>query len=375
MNSNLITDRTQADAAYLRTQREKILNEGWAALSEAEQMEYLAGLKGGYNTTDLNRVTHAMEYLVERIRSYGYTVKHEKVKVPHQPQKGTSRLPVGYTELEYIESTGTQYMKTGVFHNANTCPSLRMVLDAELIDSGAIIGTAAYQSFYVGTLGGYIYYSTHYADVSTALAYQNNTRLKYDLNNELKTFSVYSNDTSVLSVSTNVGVPTGNRELYLFGYNTSDSGTANPSKAKIYACQFYQNGTLVRDFIPCKNPSNAVGLYDIANGVFYGNAGTGAFTAGGEVELPPVEILDDYTWYHSDIPQAQELTAYLQNVKWLREAMVLLPNTPEVPDDMEGFTFAEANDIEKILVIIETVINLMVDSFIYGGEIFSGEVI
>ena len=91
MISNLITDRTQADVSHLRAQREKILNEGWAALSEAEQMEYLAGLKGGYNATDLNRVTHAMEYLVERIRSYGYTVKYEKVKVPHQPQKGKNR--------------------------------------------------------------------------------------------------------------------------------------------------------------------------------------------------------------------------------------------------------------------------------------------
>ena len=91
---------------------------------------------------------------------------------------------------------------------------------------------------------------------------------------------------------------------------------------------------------------------------------------------PVVEyVYDDYTWYHSDIPQARELTAYLQNVKWLREAMVLYPNTPEVPDDMEGFTFAEANDIQQILVNIETTINLMLSSIIYSGEIFSGEVI
>ena len=94
------------------------------------------------------------------------------------------------------------------------------------------------------------------------------------------------------------------------------------------------------------------------------------------VKVPHTENnLDDYTWYRSDIPQANELNAYLQNVRWLREAMVLLPNTPEVPDDMQGFTFTEANDIEQILVIIETVINLMVASFIYSGETFSGEVI
>lgn len=94
------------------------------------------------------------------------------------------------------------------------------------------------------------------------------------------------------------------------------------------------------------------------------------------VKVPHTENnLDDYTWYHSDIPQANELNAYLQNVRWLRESMVLLPNTPEAPADMEGFTFAEANDIEQILVNIETIINLMLSSIIYSGEIFSGEVI
>lgn len=95
-----------------------------------------------------------------------------------------------------------------------------------------------------------------------------------------------------------------------------------------------------------------------------------------KVKVPHTESgLNDYTWYHSDIPQERELTAYLQNVKWLRESMVLYPNTPEVPADMQGFTFAEANDIEQILINIETIINLMLSSIIYSGEIFSGEVI
>ena len=31
--------------------------------------------------------------------------------------KGDSRLPSGYTELEYIESSGAQYMDTGVVPN------------------------------------------------------------------------------------------------------------------------------------------------------------------------------------------------------------------------------------------------------------------
>lgn len=40
---------------------------------------------------------------------------------------------------------------------------------------------------------------------------------------------------------------------------------------------------LIHDFVPCKNSSNEVGLYDTINKVFYSNAGSGSFVAGPEL--------------------------------------------------------------------------------------------
>lgn len=40
------------------------------------------------------------------------------------------------------------------------------------------------------------------------------------------------------------------------------------------------NGCKQRDNRPCTIPSGMVGLYDLANGTFYTNAGTGSFTTG-----------------------------------------------------------------------------------------------
>jgi hypothetical protein len=368
---SLIIDRTSADVSYARQQTLKILRSGWDFLTESEQSEYLAGLKGAYNPSDLNRVTHAMEYLVERIRSYGYTVKYEKVKVPHQPQRGKSRLPAGYTELEYIESTGTQYIDTGFKPNQDT----RVTLDAEVLTRKAqmsFFGTRVSTSskryeFITNSSSGDSFYSPYNNSAQTVISLANN-RVYIDKDKN----TTYVNGVSVATATYATFQTTHN--LYLCAIN--NNGTSGYlSSVRIYSCQMYDNGTLIRDFVPCTNTSGTVGLYDMVNGIFYGNAGTGAFTAGAEVESSPVEILDDYTWYHSDIPQANELNAYLQNVRWLREAMVLYPNTPEVPADMQGFTFAEANDIEQILVNIETIINLMLSSIIYSGEIFSGEVI
>jgi hypothetical protein len=51
-------------------------------------------------------------------------------------------------------------------------------------------------------------------------------------------------------------------------------------KAKLYVCRIYDKFTLVRDFVPCKNSSGTIGLYDLVNNQFYSNAGSGTFTAG-----------------------------------------------------------------------------------------------
>ena len=39
----------------------------------------------------------------------------------------------------------------------------------------------------------------------------------------------------------------------------------------------------VRDFVPAKNASGVVGMYDLVGGRFYENAGTGDFIAGDPV--------------------------------------------------------------------------------------------
>ena len=65
--------------------------------------------------------------------------------------------------------------------------------------------------------------------------------------------------------------------ISIFG---SASSASYSIAGKLYSAQFYYNGDIKLDFVPCINPSGTVGLYDLVNGEFYGNAGTGTFTAG-----------------------------------------------------------------------------------------------
>lgn len=72
---NLIYDRTQADVDRVSTLTVKILTGGLSSLTDEEKEEYLAGMKGAYNYTDLNRVGQAVTYIASRMINFPEDLK------------------------------------------------------------------------------------------------------------------------------------------------------------------------------------------------------------------------------------------------------------------------------------------------------------
>lgn len=87
-----------------------------------------------------------------------------------------------------------------------------------------------------------------------------------------------------------------------------------------------------------------------------------------------VEVYPGKEWTKGDTPDASDMRRYLDNVAELRALLAVLPTTPEVPPDMDGLTYTEANDIEKILQDIELLINNMIAALFYSGDLYAGEV-
>lgn len=79
-------------------------------------------------------------------------------------------------------------------------------------------------------------------------------------------------------------------------------------------------------------------------------------------------------WAEGDIPTAHDLSEYLYFVSIIRKALAVFPNTPAVPLNTGSLNHEEANNIEKILVDVDTLINKMFASSYYLGELFCGEV-
>ena len=285
--STLVTDRTQQDVAYVKQLIDKLVT---GTATDAEKAEWNSfTLKGAYNHTDLNRVTAAMEYLKSRLEGYGYAVPgYQRIEIPYPSAGGGSRLPEGYTELAWIESTGTQYVDTGFKHNQDT----RVVMDAQLTSVSENVwlfegrnGTGSTSS--LASKSVFFYYAStslwtsDYGGSGDRLDFsgiESTDRLLIDYNKNVCTI----NSQTVTHTATTFQ---SNYNLFLLADNRAGT-VRGMCQAKLYFCQIYDNGILVRDYVPCINSDDEVGLYDLVTATFFGNSGTGAFIAGDVVSLP-----------------------------------------------------------------------------------------
>jgi chaperonin GroEL (HSP60 family) len=79
------------------------------------------------------------------------------------------------------------------------------------------------------------------------------------------------------------------------------------------------------------------------------------------------------TWTEKDVPTVSDMQRYLDNVRIIRSVLTVFPSTPQVPESMENFTFTKANQLEKILQDVESLVKNMVAASIQAGEIYGGE--
>lgn len=184
-------------------------------------------------------------------------------------------LPSGYKRLEYIRSSGTQYIDTGFTPDSNS--GVNMVCEmlsksgnqAPFMTRDAPNGTYMFGIFSISGVFRSDYGSEKKSFSSSLSTLQ---KLSLDRNKNVCTIGT-------TTITNTASTFTAKWTLFLLA--SDDNGTAKFfSNAKLYSCQIYDNGTLVRDYIPCQKPDGTIGLWDDVNSVFYGNAGTGTFTAG-----------------------------------------------------------------------------------------------
>lgn len=80
----------------------------------------------------------------------------------------------------------------------------------------------------------------------------------------------------------------------------------------------------------------------------------------------------DWTVY--DIPLASQMNQYLEDLRTIRDTLILPQSTPSLPSTMDKLTYTKANDIETLLFITNLLMEWMVSIFFNAGDLYAGEV-
>lgn len=201
-----------------------------------------------------------------------------------------------YERLEYIQTSGSQYIKTGIYSRDNitklSAHYYQLTYNPGQILFGCYDGATTMYFNYKES--GTIEHRSHwmYTDLRTGAEWKENQDVKSTLVINGNNLTLTNNGKTVTGVSSR---SKGNNsyEMLLCAY--SDRGSAGYAfYCRLYNFQIEVDNVLVRNFIPVKRKSdNVLGLFDSVNKVFYTNAGSGTFGAGPSVTNNNASIYED----------------------------------------------------------------------------------
>ena len=181
------------------------------------------------------------------------------------------RLPYD-AEVEFLESTGTQYIETGVIPDWNTKLSVTAAVTATTEQFMGAIDAGAYRFHFSFYSNGYFRGCVGKQQIGMGSSDQLVHTFTIDAPN-----NTVSEDGTPYSFQTSGLIPS--VSIWLFGRNSDYSPYIRYIKIRVYSCKIWDNNVLVRDFIPVRK--GTVGyLYDRVSKRLFGNAGSGDFVLG-----------------------------------------------------------------------------------------------
>ena len=202
----------------------------------------------------------------------------------------TPRLPSAYQEVEYIQSSGTQYIDTGYIPNWDTRVEFEFFdkWSANWVWFWSYANSSSWtdRSFWLYQNNNswswqfFVHYSSN-TGVSVSPLRTSGTIVLDKWNLSIDWVSVYT--TQTLSF-------TWYQTMYFLSWHWSSTQN-QPMPAKIKYVKISEDWTPIRNYVPCYRISDGViWLYDLINDVFYTNAGSWTFSKWADANLPYKEI-------------------------------------------------------------------------------------
>ena len=186
---------------------------------------------------------------------------------------------VHFIRIEYLESTGTQYIDTGYLPNNNTHIKALFEITSVTNGSGGAFGgctTDANDGYSFYNYNKTLYFNYMRQNQSSANNIKIGDMVYVDWNKNIVDFRVNSTAYHMELPQQIVSVP---NTIYISNVHKT-GGVTGTDMFKMYYFQIYENDQLLYDFIPVRRSDGVLGLYDTVTDTFFTNAGTGEFIAG-----------------------------------------------------------------------------------------------
>lgn len=216
--------------------------------------------------------------------SYTFTANSNRTLTAVFAAIPAGRLPAGYTEVEYVQngtsgttsrmpyiqmpakSTATKFSLK--FSSGQTSSTSSATVYA-VYGYGQKSGTSIYREG-ICVCSGKVRFR-HQTSFTNLADYVAGSNYEIELDSTAKTIT-----TNGTTISKTVGTYWRSSMNRLFGEQQNNLNDESQAKqTKVYSLKMWDtNGNLVLDFVPCIDPSGAIGMYDAVGGKFYGNSNT-----------------------------------------------------------------------------------------------------
>ena len=172
-------------------------------------------------------------------------------------------------EIEYLESTGTQYIDTGI--NCREIITATYSIAFSQIPTGINLIIGAFWDNPPSIPRFQFFYNNGWKDVNTTYAITTGEGIAYNVAaTALKVYNVTSKSKNKYNSDSTI---------WIFARNNDHNDYLFASHLRFYSLSILRGGVLVRDFIPVRK-GNTGYMYDKVSGQLFGNSGTGEFILG-----------------------------------------------------------------------------------------------
>lgn len=194
-------------------------------------------------------------------------------------------FPNGLELFEYLESTGTQRIDTGVIPDNNTQTDVKY----QYTNTGNLnlFGTnnTSSKAYIVNIYNNKFEYNYYNSGWVSDINVTNGEIIDLNFNKNNK---IYINGVAVKDLSTNAF--TAAQSVYLFSRN--GGAVSSRYKGKVYYFSMMKDNILIRYMIPCSYLEQ-IGMWDLIECKFYGNIGNDSFNVGPKLSIEEYEHLKE----------------------------------------------------------------------------------